>query len=34
LGSHPPQGDNREVAEAIARKLRPNEGEAFLTRLD
>jgi len=29
-----PQGDNREVAEAIARKLRPSEGEAFLTRLD
>jgi rare lipoprotein A len=29
-----PQGDNREVAESIARKLRPSEGEAFLTRLD
>ena len=29
-----PQGDNREVAESIARKLRPAEGEAFLTRLD
>jgi rare lipoprotein A len=29
-----PQGDNREMAEAIARHLRPAEGEAFLTRLD
>jgi rare lipoprotein A len=29
-----PQGDNREMAETIARKLRPSEGEAFLTRLD
>ena len=29
-----PQGDNREQAELIARKLRPAEGEAFLTRLD
>jgi rare lipoprotein A len=29
-----PQGDNREMAESIARKLRPSEGEAFLTRLD
>ena len=29
-----PQGDNRELAESIARKLRPAEGEAFLTRLD
>jgi rare lipoprotein A len=29
-----PQGDNREKAESIARKLRPAEGEAFLTRLD
>jgi rare lipoprotein A len=29
-----PQGDNRELAEAIARKLRPSEGEAYLTRLD
>jgi rare lipoprotein A len=29
-----PQGDNREQAESIARKLRPAEGEAFLTRLD
>ncbi|MGD0903594.1 MAG: septal ring lytic transglycosylase RlpA family protein [Terracidiphilus sp.] len=29
-----PQGDNRELAESIARKLRPSEGEAFLTRLD
>ena len=29
-----PQGDNREQAEFIARKLRPTEGEAFLTRLD
>jgi hypothetical protein len=29
-----PQGDNRELAETIARKLRPSEGEAYLTRLD
>jgi len=29
-----PQGDDREQAESIARKLRPAEGEAFLTRLD
>jgi len=29
-----PQGDNRELAESIARKLRPSQGEAFLTRLD
>jgi rare lipoprotein A len=29
-----PQGDNREQAESIARKLRPAQGEAFLTRLD
>jgi rare lipoprotein A len=29
-----PEGDNREEAELIARKLRPAEGEAFLTRLD
>jgi rare lipoprotein A len=29
-----PQGDNREQAERIARKLRPAEGSAFLTRLD
>ena len=29
-----PQGDNREQAELIAHKLRPSEGEAFLTRLD
>jgi rare lipoprotein A len=29
-----PQGDNREQAELIASKLRPSEGEAFLTRLD
>ncbi|MGA2806808.1 MAG: septal ring lytic transglycosylase RlpA family protein [Terracidiphilus sp.] len=29
-----PQGDNRQQAEAIARHLRPAEGEAFLTRLD
>jgi rare lipoprotein A len=29
-----PEGDNRELAESIARKLRPAEGEAFLTRLD
>lgn len=29
-----PEGDNREMAEFIARNLRPTEGEAFLTRLD
>ena len=29
-----PEGDNRELAESIARKLRPAQGEAFLTRLD
>jgi rare lipoprotein A len=29
-----PEGDNREMAEYIARHLRPSEGEAFLTRLD
>lgn len=29
-----PGGDNREQAESIAAKLRPAEGEAFLTRLD
>jgi len=29
-----PEGDNREKAELIARRLRPAEGEAFLTRLD
>jgi rare lipoprotein A len=29
-----PQGDDRARAESIARKLRPAEGEAFLTRLD
>ena len=29
-----PQGDNREEAELIASRLRPVEGEAFLTRLD
>jgi rare lipoprotein A len=29
-----PEGDNREMAEFIARHLRPTEGEAFLTRLD
>jgi len=29
-----PQGDNREQAELIARRIRPAEGEAFLTRLD
>jgi rare lipoprotein A len=29
-----PQGDNRAQAESIARKLRPAEGEAYLTRLD
>jgi rare lipoprotein A len=29
-----PEGDNREEAEMIARRLRPAEGDAFLTRLD
>jgi rare lipoprotein A len=29
-----PQGDNRQDAELIANRLRPEEGEAFLTRLD
>jgi len=29
-----PGGDNREQAESIAAKLRPAEGEAYLTRLD
>ena len=29
-----PAGDNREQAESIARRLRPAQGEAFLTRLD
>ena len=29
-----PQGDNREQAELIASRLKPSEGEAFLTRLD
>jgi rare lipoprotein A len=29
-----PQGDNREQAELIAHRLRPAEGEAFITRLD
>jgi len=29
-----PQGDDRELAEFIARNLRPSEGEAYLTRLD
>jgi rare lipoprotein A len=29
-----PEGDNREQAESIARRLRPAEGEAYLTRLD
>jgi rare lipoprotein A len=29
-----PQGDDREMAESIARHVRPAEGEAFLTRLD
>jgi rare lipoprotein A len=29
-----PEGDNREMAETIARRLRPAEGEAYLTRLD
>jgi rare lipoprotein A len=29
-----PEGDNRKLAESIARRLRPSEGNAFLTRLD
>jgi rare lipoprotein A len=29
-----PVGDNRQQAESIAHRLRPEEGEAFLTRLD
>jgi rare lipoprotein A len=29
-----PEGDDREEAESIAQRLRPSEGEAFLTRLD
>jgi rare lipoprotein A len=29
-----PQGDDREMAESMARHMRPAEGEAFLTRLD
>ncbi len=29
-----PEGDNRGQAESIASRLRPSEGEAFLTRLD
>jgi len=29
-----PVGDNRAMAETIAQRLRPEEGEAFLTRLD
>jgi rare lipoprotein A len=29
-----PQGDNREQAESIARRLRPVEGDAYLVRLD
>ncbi len=29
-----PEGDNRAQAEAIARRLRPSEGDAYLTRLD
>jgi rare lipoprotein A len=29
-----PQGDNRQQAESIAQRLRPEEGEAYLTRLD
>lgn len=29
-----PQGDNREMAESIARRLRPAEGDAYLVRLD
>ncbi len=29
-----PEGDDRGMAEQIARRLRPSEGEAYLTRLD
>ena len=29
-----PEGDNREMAEWLARNLHPSEGDAFLTRLD
>lgn len=29
-----PQGDNREQAESIARRLKPAEGDAYLVRLD
>jgi rare lipoprotein A len=29
-----PEGDDRELAEFIARHLQPVEGAAFLTRLD
>ncbi len=29
-----PEGDNRQQAESIAHRLRPAEGEAYLTRLD
>jgi rare lipoprotein A len=29
-----PQGDDRDMATKIARKLDPDEGEAYLTRLD
>jgi rare lipoprotein A len=29
-----PPGDNREQAESIARRLKPSEGDAYLTRLD
>jgi rare lipoprotein A len=29
-----PEGDNREQAESIARRLRPEEGDAYLVRLD
>jgi rare lipoprotein A len=29
-----PEGDNREEAESIARRLRPTQGDAYLTRLD
>lgn len=29
-----PEGDDRQEAEAIARRLRPSEGDAYLTRLD
>jgi rare lipoprotein A len=29
-----PEGDDRGLAESIARRIDPDEGEAYLTRLD